>query len=123
MLIAGADRYRKAEVTEALAQSKVRWPTTTASWRGTGAGQRADGSADVRAFQRAVLEGKVRMAPSRLMTMAVAESELRFDVAGNPALSKARARSRIDVLSAAVIAIGLASLWRPSEGGGWQFPD
>ena len=55
---AGCDRYRKAEALQALEGAKVRWPIT---WRGTGASKTADGSHDVRSFQRRVLSGNLRV--------------------------------------------------------------
>ena len=42
------------------------------------------------------------------MASAIKESTLRYDGAGNPALDKGRKQGRIDPLSAAVIAAGLA---------------
>ena len=104
----GADRVRRAEVEQVLADASLRWP---AVWRGTGASAVADGSHDIRAFQRLVLGGKLRMAESMLMASAIRESELRYDGAGNPALDKARRKARIDVLQAAVIAAGLSEIW------------
>ena len=69
----------------------------------------ADGSADLRAFQKGVLDGWLRPACGvALMLMAIEGSEVRRDPSGNPALSKARQRARIDPLQAAVIAAGLA---------------
>lgn len=119
----GADRYRQAELVQAFEAADVRWPIGRASWRGTGAGATADGSADVRAFQRAVLEGRLRLAAGHgLMALAIAESEIRHDVAGNPALAKGRHRGRIDALQAAVIAVGLGSSWRPGPRIRWEFP-
>ena len=47
VLMAGADRYRRAESEQALSDAGVRWPI---QWRGTGASKTADGSFDVRAF-------------------------------------------------------------------------
>lgn len=105
VLAAGGDRYRQAELEQAIDDAGLRWPFLS---RGTGAGAKAQGSADVRAFQRAVLTGRVRHRPSALMAMAIGESELRFDDAGNPALAKGRTRGRIDALQAGVIACGLA---------------
>ena len=102
---AGADRYRQAEMLQALNDAKVSWPMV---WRGQGAAPTADGSADVRAFQRAVLGETFRCRPSLLMESAIADSAVRRDELGNPGLSKSRARGRIDSLSAAVIAAGLA---------------
>ena len=107
IIAAGADRYRKAEARQALESAALRWPMV---WRGTGAHAKADGSHDVRAFQRRVLSGGFRMAESLLMVSAIKESSVRRDGAGNPALDKHRQRGRIDALSAAVIAAGLAEL-------------
>ena len=105
VIAAGADRFRRAEAVDALATAGVDWPM---HWRGQGASATADGSADVRAFQRLVLAGKLRARESLLLGSAIMESEIRRDVSGNPALYKARAAGRIDALSAAVIACGLA---------------
>lgn len=104
--VIGADRYRQAELRDALDAAGV--PRVPVSWRGTGAGKTAQGSADVRAFQRAVLDANVKVVGSDLWTLAVGESELRHDGAGNPALDKTRARARIDLVQAAVIAAGMA---------------
>ena len=102
----GADRYRQSEVVDYMTAAKVRWPTV---WRGTGAGRHADGSADVRAFQRGVLDGWLRPAAGFLLMVAAIEgSEIRRDPGGNVALDKTRQRARIDPLQAAVIAAGLA---------------
>ena len=107
----GADRYRKAEILTALQQSGVPWPGCVVEWRGQGASGTADGSHDVRAFQRKVLSRRIKIAQSLMMTSAIKASSVRFDSSGNPALEKAKARGRIDALSAAVIACGLWELW------------
>ena len=99
----GADRYRKAEALQAIDSAGVRWPIF---WRGQGASATADGSHDVRAFQKLVLSGRLRLAESLLMASAIKASTIRFDPLGNPSLHKAG--GRIDALSAAVIAAGLA---------------
>ena len=119
VIAVGADRYRKAEALQALEGAGVRWPMV---WRGQGAHATADGSHDVRAFQRAVLARKVRSRESLLLASAIAESALEFDRRGNPALDKGRAKGRIDALSAAVIAAGLAELHGGrSRRGGWRY--
>ena len=105
VVAAGADRYRRAEALDALAAAGVRWPMV---WRGQGASAMADGSADVRAFQRLVLSGALRSRESVLLASAIAESSIRRDASGNPAIAKSREHGRIDALSAAVIACGLA---------------
>ena len=114
IVAAGADRYRRAEALDALTAAGVRWPLV---WRGQGASATADGSADVRAFQRLVLSRSLRVRESLLLASAIADSSIRRDVSGNPALSKARTHGRIDALSAAVIACGLAEhvLARPER--------
>ena len=104
---AGADRHRRADGEAALETVGARWPIT---WRGTGASAVADGSHDVRSFQRRVLAGRLKLRPSLLARHAIRGSQLRFDGAGNPAIDKRRSRDRIDVLSAMVIACGLAAI-------------
>lgn len=108
----GSDRYRRNEVRQALDEAGI--PPVLTHWRGQGASASADGSHDVRAFQRAVY-GKVLSTPgSTMLEAAVASSVLRYDSSGNPALDKASNNSRIDALSASVIACGLAELVKPS---------
>ena len=113
--VAGADRYRRAEVEDALAAAGLRW---SMQWRGQGAAATADGSHDVRALQRLVLSQRLAVPQSLSMRHAVRESVIRRDAAGNPALDKRRAKGRIDVLSAAVIAAGLGEreAAKPSRG-------
>ena len=77
-------------------------------WRGTGAHAHADGSHDIRAFQKRVLGKTISTCESLLLASAIRESSVRRDPGGNPALDKHRERGRIDALSAAVIAAGLA---------------
>ena len=104
IVAAGADRYRKAEVQDALSKAGVRWPM---EWRGQGASASADGSHDVRAMQRAILAQRLAVPRSLAMRHAVRESIIRRDPAGNPALDKRRQNGRIDAMSAMVIAAGL----------------
>ena len=109
VIAAGADRYRRGEAVQALDEAGVLWPMI---WRGQGASTTADGSHDVRAFQRRALSGEVVAAESLLMASALRDSEIRYDSGGNPALEKGRHRGRIDACSAAVIAVGLAEAHR-----------
>ena len=115
IIAAGADRYRKAEALQAMESADVRWPM---QWRGTGASPKADGSHDVRAFQRLVLTRTLRTSSSLMMASAISESSIRRDAAGNPALSKARDKARIDCLQASVIAAGLGELH--ADSGDWD---
>ena len=106
----GADRFRQSEVQDAMSDALLRWPLV---WRGQGASATADGSADVRAFQRFVADRTITVVQGRmLMGSAISESAIRRDGSGNPALEKGRQRGRIDPLSAAVIACGLAERHR-----------
>ena len=100
---AAADSYKDSECLDFLDRAAVRWPI---NFRRVGAGK--DGGADVRAFQRLVLQKKFAMAENLSLVTAIAKSTLRRDGNGNPAIDKANSRGRIDVLSAAVIAAGLA---------------
>ena len=115
----GADRYRKAEALQALEDARTGWQIEL---RGAGASAVADGSHDVRAFQRAVLrrEFRINRARSLILTSAITESEIDRDARGNPALSKRKANARIDALSAAVIASGLREKHR-GERPSWRY--
>ena len=106
----GADRFRQSEVHDAMSDALLRWPLV---WRGQGASATADGSADVRSFQRFVADRTITVVQGRmLMAHAISESPIRRDGSGNPALEKNRQRGRIDPLSAAVIACELAERHR-----------
>ena len=117
VLVAGADRFRRAEATQALESAKLRWPM---EWRGQGASAKADGSHDVRSAQRAVLSRKLRTAQSLLLETSIKESAIRRDGSGNPALDKARKCARIDALSAFVIAEGLAEIVSAQPRRSWR---
>lgn len=108
----GADRFQKGETQTALDNAEIQLPVT---WRGTGAAAAADGSHDVRATQRAILEGQIKTRPNPLLRRALAEARIRRDGSGNPALEKSRSRGRIDLVQAAVIAMGLAASNRTDE--------
>ena len=94
--MAVADNYRAGELTEASP-----WPLTIVR-----SGMGPDGSAAVRAFQRVVLTGQLALASNLSLASAIKESTLRRDSNGNPAIDSARSCGRIDVLSAAVLAVG-----------------
>ena len=107
VVAAGADRYRRAEVEDAFSDAGIRWPM---HWRGQGASATADGSHDIRAFQRLILGQRLAVGESLLLRSAINESIIRRDASGNPALDKRRVNGRIDALSAAVIAAGLGEI-------------
>ena len=98
-----AGSYKDSEVKDFLDRAAIRWPI---EFRRVGAGK--DGGADVRSFQRLVHQHKIALAENISLVTAITKSTLRRDGNGNPAVDRASARGRIDVLSAAVIAAGLA---------------
>ena len=102
-----ADAYRSSELRDCLP-----WALTVVR---SGAGP--DGSAAVRAFQSAVLTKTLTLRSNLSLASAIKESTLRRDGNGNPAIDRARSAGRIDVLSAAVLAVGAGSKPRPSRGG------
>ena len=101
-----ADAYRSAELRDCLP-----WPLTVVR-SGTG----PDGSQTVRAFQSAILTNKLALRANLSLSSAIKESTLRRDGNGNPALDRARSAGRIDVLSAAILAVGAGS--KPRARGG-----
>ena len=76
-----------------------------------------DGSQAVRCVSAAVLTGGLALRSNLSLASAIKESTLRRDANGNPAIDAARSRGRIDVLSAAVLAVGAGSKPRVSRGG------
>ena len=108
VVVIGCDRFRKAELEQALSDAGI--PSHVGIvFRGQGAGATADGTRDVREFQKAIRAGRYRLAESPMLELAIASSVLRYDGAGNPALDKRHTNARIDALSAAVIAAGLGA--------------
>lgn len=101
------DRHRKPEIEGILDDRGLYCPRFP---RGTGASSIADGSHDVRAFQRAVLTGNIKVLPRKIWRAGLRWAVLRHDAAGNPALDKSKRKGRIDVVSAGVLAVGLAAL-------------
>ena len=101
---AAADSFKDSDARDFLDRAAVRWPI---EFRRVGAGK--DGGSDVRAFQRLVLNAKLAMLPSLALVTAISKSTVRRDPNGNPALDKSTSRGRIDLLSAMVIAAGLAA--------------
>ena len=98
-----ADGYKDKECKLFLDRAGLNWPY---QFRRVGAGK--DGGADVRALQRLVLNGRLRLRESLALATAVSHSSIHRDANGNPGLEKSKARGRIDLLSAMVISAGLA---------------
>ena len=95
-----ADGYKSAELADACP-----WPLEIVR-----SGVGPSGSAAVRAFQRAVLTKTIATEKNYSLAVAISESTLRRDAQGNPAIDQARTGGRIDVLSAAILAVGEAAL-------------
>ncbi len=100
-----ADRHRKSDLYDAIDQSGIR--VDSVELRGMGASASAHGSADVRTFQKLVLNQDIKTRPSLLMVSAIKEGHVDYDRLGNPFIEKSRSRGRIDALSAGVLAAGL----------------
>ena len=108
--VMGFDRYREPEVLQVLDDGNL-FAGARLVKRGSGHSATADGSFDVRSFQSSVLTGKLR--PSRgslLLELALSNCVIRRDPAGNPAIDRQSARSRIDPAAASIIAVGLGAL-------------
>ena len=106
----GCDRYRQNEFLQVLDNwSNPDWGLGEPNWRGTGAHSKAQGSHDVRAFQQYVVDKKIRPGNSGLLfPFSMRNTTLRFDAGGNPALNKKKQNNRIDLVQAAVIAVGMS---------------
>ena len=100
-----ADRWREAELRDALAAAGV--PPAAFEARGQGF---KDGAEDVRAYRRACADGRVTPVPSLLLRSAMAEARTISDPTGNSKLSKGsqggrRLRARDDAAAAAILAV------------------
>ena len=109
-----ADRWREAELMDALNQAGV--PSSSFVSRGQGF---KDGAADVRSFRNAALTGKLIPVVSLMLRAAMRESVVVSDTAGNSKLAKAteggrRARARDDAVAAAIMAVSVGGM-RPAE--------
>jgi phage terminase large subunit-like protein len=109
-----ADRYKQAELGEAIDRAGIRCPII---WRGQGF---KDGGEDCERFRRAVYDGKVKTSPSLLLRSAFADAVTLRDPANNLKLAKARSTGRIDAAAATVLAVaeGARMMGRPSGRGG-----
>ncbi len=103
----GSDRYRDAETRQFVDQSGLPWLRKWL-WRGTGASATADGSHDIRSFQRAVLNQEIKHDGGLMMSSAISNSSLRFRN-NNPALERS-GPGRVDALQAGVIAVGTSTV-------------
>ena len=99
-----ADLFRQGECADAISDAGL---SVKMEWRRSGLG--AHGIEDVSAFQKAVLDRKLKSPPSLLLESAIKESIVRLDGNGNQALDRRKANPRIDVLSASILAVGLGA--------------
>ena len=113
------DRYRKSEFLDALYGARVPWGNAI-EFRGQGSSMvfTADGAYDVRSFQVAVLERRIKVCRSLLLEHSIANSSISRDAAGNCKLDRATQRGRIDTLQAGVLALGLGARYRERYAGG-----
>lgn len=93
------DRYRQAELMDALAASGIRVPIV---WRGQGF---RDGGQDVEGFRKAVFDQKVQTLPSLLLRSAAADALVVLDDAMNAKLTKSRSTGRTDAIAASILSI------------------
>lgn len=110
------DRWRLNELKDAVEAAGV--PAGHVITRGMGW---QDGSEDVRAFQRAVKEGRVKAPVSLAVRSALSGAVTVADPAGNLKLAKAtqggrRARHKDDIAAAAILAVSAGVRhWRPED--------
>ncbi|MCB1349303.1 MAG: terminase [Maritimibacter sp.] len=93
------DRYKQAELGEAINRAGIRAPLV---WRGQGF---RDGGEDVERFRRAAFDGQVKARPSLLLRSAFGDAVCLRDPANNLKLAKARSTGRIDAAAASVLAV------------------
>ena len=105
--VIACDRWKKLELLDAL--DKISMGHLSLLWRGQGY---RDGSADLRSFMKAVLDGRIHTEPSLLLASAIANGRIRLDDAGNSKLIKSSGSSGhlIDSLSASVEAVAAHEL-------------
>lgn len=93
------DRYKQAELGEAITRAGIRAPLV---WRGQGF---RDGGEDAERFRRAAFDGLVKAKPSLLLRSAFADTVCLRDPANNIKIAKARSSGRIDAAAASVLAV------------------
>lgn len=93
------DRYKQAELGEAISRAGIRAPLV---WRGQGF---RDGGEDAERFRRAAFDGLVKAKPSLLLRSAFADTVCLRDPASNLKIAKARSTGRIDAAAATVLAV------------------
>ena len=100
VLHCACDQFKRSEAQDFLDQST--------GWKLTASVGSKGHAHDVRALTRLIHSGRLKMAENLAFTTAIAKHKAVRDQAGNPLINKRKARGRIDVLSAALIAAGLS---------------
>lgn len=95
-----SDGYKRSEAQDFL--------DATTGWQLQYAAGAQGHAADVRSLTRLIHSDRLSMSPNLAFTFAIAKHKANRDVAGNPKINKRKARGRIDILSSALIAAGMA---------------
>ena len=103
-----ADNFAKTSIAQAMLQLG-RNPEAV-NHRRVGRGEH--GKEDVEAFQSEVLSGHMSVGHNIILDSAISQSRIIRDTNGNPALRKDATKGRIDVLQAAILAVGEGERWR-----------
>ena len=116
-----SDRWRKAELVEALTDAGV--PPAALVTRGQGW---RDGGEDVRQFRRAALDGRLSPVESLLLRSAMSEARVVADFAGNEKLAKGteggrRSRGRDDAAAAAILAVSEGTRRTSARRPSWRY--
>ena len=106
------DRHKETDTRQAVALSG-KFLDSEIEWRPVGQGP--SGSYDVRAFRQECLEGHLKSKESLLIEHALSEAVVDRNTNGNEALNKARAKGRIDVAQALILAAGAGRRHRYPE--------
>lgn len=108
---AAADYYRGLEIHAAMRAAGCPWGIEL---RRCGPG--LQGGADIRAFQKWVISGRLRVRPGVSWPSAISETMVKFaETTQHPSLAKRRGCARIDLIQAGVIAVGLADRWAEEQ--------
>ena len=117
------DRFNKRELEEILERAGV--PIHAIEFRGMGW---IDGSEDVRYFQRAVKERRIKAPVSLVARSAFSGAVTVADIAGNAKLAKGtqggrRARHKDDLAAAGILAVSAGMRhWKPEQSNGKRRP-
>lgn len=110
-----ADKYQKTKVEQALLEMGL--GHVEVNFRRVGQGP--EGKEDIEAFQSEVLEPHLSVGENLIVDMAIANSVVERDGNRNPRVMKSHQKGRIDVIQAAILAVGIGQRHRkPPEGDG-----